>query len=112
MTLTIASDPAPIEVDADGVGRVGGTRVRLDTVITAYKLGATPEEIALSYDTLGLADIYGAIAYYLRHTADVDEYLCKRKIEAEEFRRLNESRIDRRAIRERLMARAARRDTA
>jgi uncharacterized protein (DUF433 family) len=108
MTLTIASDPVPIEVNADGVACVGGTRVRLDTVVTAYQLGATPEEIALSYDALCLADIYAAIAYYLRHTAEVDEYLLQRQVEAEELRRINESRIDRQAIRERLLARSAR----
>lgn len=107
MSLTIAADAVPIALDADGVARVGGTRVTLDIVINAFKLGATPEEIALSYDSVGLVDIYGAIAYYLRHTAEVDEYLRRRRLEAEELRRLNESRIDRQAIRERLMARAA-----
>jgi uncharacterized protein (DUF433 family) len=108
MSLTIVADQVPIALDADGVARVGGTRVRLDTVITAYRLGATPEEIALSYDALCLADIYGAIAYYLRHTAEVDEYLRNRQLEAEELRRLNDSRIDRRAIRERLVKRGGR----
>lgn len=107
MNLTIAADPVPVAVDADGVARVGGTRVRLDTVVTAYKLGETPEEIVRSYDVLCLADVYGAIAYYLRHTAEVDEYLRKRQAEAEDLRRLNEARIDRQAIRERLMARGA-----
>lgn len=107
MTLTITTDPAPIAVDADGVARVGGTRVTLDIVITAYKLDATPEEIAESYDSLVPADVYGAIAYYLRHTTEVDEYLRGRQLEAKELRRINESRIDRQAIRERLVARAA-----
>jgi uncharacterized protein (DUF433 family) len=108
MALTITTDPAPITLDADGVARVAGTRVRLDTVVNAYKLGATPEEIALDYDSIRLADVYGAIAYYLRHTAEVDEYLRVRQAEAEQLRRLNEARIDRQAIRERLEARQAR----
>lgn len=112
MSLTIAPDPVPIDVNADEVACVGGTRVRLDTVVAAYKLGATPEEIAPSYDALCLADIYGAIAYYLRHTAEFDEYLRQRRSEAAELRRLNESRIDRQAIRERLTARGARLHTS
>ena len=112
MTLTIATDPAPIAVDADGVARVGGTRVRLDSVVTAYKQGATAEEIALNYDSLSLADIHAAIAYYLRHTAEVDEYLRTRQAEVDELRRLNESRIDRQAIRERLIARSAKLHTS
>jgi hypothetical protein len=76
-------------------------------VITAYKLGDTPEEIASSRDVLCLADIDGAIAYYLRHTTEVVEYLRKRQVEAEELRRLTESRVDRQAIRDRLLARRA-----
>ncbi len=112
MALAITPDPTPIAVDADGVARVGGTRVRLDTVITAYKLGATPEEIALSYDSIRLADIYSTIAHYLRHTVEVDEYLRKRELEAEELRRLNEARIDRQAIRERLLSRSTRLNTS
>lgn len=107
MTLAIAPDPIPVAVDANGVARVGGTRVTLDLVVRAFKLGAPPDEIARSYDVLSLADVYGAIAYYLRHTAEVDEYLHRRHAEADELRRLNECRIDRLAIRERLMGRAA-----
>lgn len=107
MTLAIAPDPAPVAVDADGVARVGGTRVTLDIVIRAFKLGGSPDDIARSYDSLSLADVYGAIAYYLRHTAEVDDYLSRRHLEADELRRLNEARIDRQAIRERLLERAA-----
>lgn len=43
--LTSLTSPACIRADADGVLRIGKTRVTLDTVITAFDLGATPEEI-------------------------------------------------------------------
>ena len=109
MPLAISAEPAPIALDADGVARVGGTRVTLDTVVTAFKLGATPEEIGLRYDSLSLSDVYGAVAYYLRHRSEVEQYLQERRTEAEEIRRFNESQIDRQAIRERLSARAAQR---
>ena len=107
MTLAITPDSFPIAVDARGVARVGGTRVTLDIVIGAFKRGVTPDEIARRYDSLSLADVYGAIAYYLRHTAEIDDYLRSRRLEADELRSLNESRIDRQATRERLMERAA-----
>jgi uncharacterized protein (DUF433 family) len=87
MTLTIGGDPASITIDPDGVARVGGTRVTLDTVVGAFEQGATPEEIALRYDTLQLADVYAAIAYYLKHRAEVDHYLAKRRLDAERVRR-------------------------
>ena len=49
MTLKIWADPAPLVIDADGVVRVGGTRVRLDTIIHAFNEGATAEEILQQY---------------------------------------------------------------
>ena len=108
MGLSISQDLVPITIDTDGVARVGGTRVRLDTVITAFKLGATAEEIALDYDALCLADVYAAIAYYLRHTAEVDEYLHQRELETDEIRREIQARFPTDGLRERLLARAAR----
>src|SRR5262249_4874948 len=109
MTLTIAADPAPIAIDEHGVARVSGTRVTLDTVVTAFQLGETPEQIALNYDTLTLADIYDPIAYYLRHRPEIDAYLGARKQQREEIRQLADARLDRQGIRERLLARAAQR---
>src|SRR5579871_488178 len=77
---------APLLTKKDGAVRVGGTRVTLDTVIGAYQQGATPEEIALQYDVLQLADIYAVISYYLQHRPEVEEYLDKRNQEAEAIR--------------------------
>lgn len=57
--------------------------MRLDTVVAAFEQGATPEEIGLRYDTLDLADVYAAIAYYLRHRDEVGAYLRARKAEAD-----------------------------
>ena len=57
--------------------RVGTTRVTLDTVVSAYKGGASPEEIAESFDTLRLADIYAVISYYLRHVDEVEAYIAE-----------------------------------
>jgi hypothetical protein len=41
MTLTNTTDVVPFRVDTDGVARVGGTRVTLDTVVAAFSEGAT-----------------------------------------------------------------------
>jgi len=37
MTLAILSEPAPLTVNSDGIVRVGGTRVTLDTVVAVFK---------------------------------------------------------------------------
>lgn len=58
MALRIDTMTVPLETTADGVVRVRGTRIPLDTVVTAFHLGATPEEIAQQYSPLDLADIY------------------------------------------------------
>jgi uncharacterized protein (DUF433 family) len=99
----------PLRVDRDGVMRVGGTRVTLDLVVSAWQRGKAPEQIAADYDTLHLADIYAVISYYLRHRAEVDAYLEQRRQQAEEIRRQNEKHFPPDGIRERLLARPARR---
>ena len=79
MPLPLTADPAPLEMDDDGVVRVGKTRVTLDTVVAAFLDGATAEEIAQQYPFLLLADIYHVIGHYLRHRPEVDTYLRQRQ---------------------------------
>jgi uncharacterized protein (DUF433 family) len=105
MSLTISTEPIPLETDADGVVRVGGTRVSLDSVIYAFNEGSTPEEIVQQYTTLDLADVYAVIGYYLQHRGEVNEYLAARRAQRDEVRREVESRFDPHGIRDRLLAR-------
>ncbi len=105
MTLEIELEPVPLSVDDDGVVRVAGTRVTLDTVVMAFEQGATAEEIAQQYPSLHLADIYAVIGFYLRHRATVGAYLQSRQEQAQAVRAQNEGRTDPRGIRERLLAR-------
>lgn len=102
---TVITETVPIQIDADGVQRVGNTRVTLDTIVAAFKEGATAEEIAQQYSSVSLADVYAVIAYYLRRQAEVESYLDKRRQEAEQIRQENERRFDSVGIRERLLAR-------
>jgi len=81
MSLAIAPERLPLAEDADGVMRVGGTRVTLDTVVGAFNDGASAEDIASMYPSLDLADVYAVIAYYLRRRAEVDAYLRRREEE-------------------------------
>lgn len=87
MPLTIHPDAPPLRVDETGTVRVGPTRVILEVVVQAFRDGATPEQVVQDYDTLELADVYGAIAYYLRHREEVDAYLAERDREAAELRK-------------------------
>jgi uncharacterized protein (DUF433 family) len=110
MSLTISAEPVPLAADADGVVRVGDTRVSLDSVIFAFNEGSTPEEIVQQYTTLDLADVYAVISYYLQHRSEVEEYLAARRTQREEVRREVESRFDPHGIRDRLLARRKKTD--
>jgi uncharacterized protein (DUF433 family) len=107
MALPLSENPVPLREDLDGVVRVGRTRVTLDSVIAAFSTGATAEEIAQSYPTLDLADIYAVIAYYLHHRAEVDAYLADQRRQSAQARREQEARFDPTGLRERLLARRA-----
>ena len=107
MAISFATEVIPIEADASGVLRIGKTRVTLDTVITAFSNGATPEEIVQQYPTLNLADVYHVIGYYLRRPSEVEAYFQQRKAQADAVRQENETRFDPQGVRKRLMARSA-----
>ncbi len=100
MIFSIKAEPMPLEVNADGVVRVGGTRVTLDTVVAAFNQGATAEEIVFQYPSLQLADVYAAISYYLRHQQEVEVYLQQRQQRASEIRRQNEAKFDSQCVRD------------
>lgn len=105
MSLVVAQDPVPLASDADGVLRVGATRVTLDTVIAAFREGKTPEGIVEQYPSLSLDEVYSVVGYFLRHSREVDAYLCERRRIADDVRRENEARFDPAGVRDRLLAR-------
>lgn len=105
MSDTPILEAVPLAADRDGVIRISGTRVPLETVIGAFLDGSTPEEIVLSYTTLSLADVYQVVAYYLRNKEKVDDYLERVRVQEEQARTLMEARWNQVGIRERLLAR-------
>ena len=110
-TLTL-----PFTITEHGTIRIGDSRVSLDSVIYLYKQGESVEGIFDSFPSLRLPDIYLAIAYYLTHREEVEEYLRQQEAEAEALRTQMESdpeyRKWRSEFRERLLARwAARQET-
>jgi len=75
----------------DGAYRISGTRVSLDSVVYAWLNGLSPESIVDSYSTLTLEQVHGALAYYLAHQEEIDQYLSHGEAEFEELRqKLNE----------------------
>ncbi|MBI3247071.1 MAG: DUF433 domain-containing protein [Deltaproteobacteria bacterium] len=107
MNLAIEVSPVPLCADEHGVMRIGQTRVRLDTVISAWRQGESPEQIVENFDVLDLADVYAVISYYLHHRAEVEQYMTRNRQEGEQIRAEHEQRFPSAGIRERLLARRA-----
>jgi uncharacterized protein (DUF433 family) len=107
--LPLHAEPPPLRVDQGGAVRVGNTRISLDLVVEQYENGMTPEDMVRAYDTLALADVYAAIAYYLRHRDKVWAYLKRREEKAEALRAAIEAKRPR-VSREKLLARRSARE--
>lgn len=84
----------PLAVSEQGTIRIKGSRVSLDSIINHFKLGATAEQIIQSFPSLSLGDVYAAIAYYLTHRPEIDEYLYRQEAEADALQEQMESRPD------------------
>ncbi|MEZ6110878.1 MAG: DUF433 domain-containing protein [Pirellulaceae bacterium] len=59
----------------EGGWRIAGTRISLDSVVRAYWDGKSPEEITEAFPTLSVEQVFGAIAFYLRHRNEIDAHL-------------------------------------
>jgi uncharacterized protein (DUF433 family) len=106
VSLTIEqTQPVPLAADQDGVIRVAGTRVTLDTLAEAFQDGATAEEIVQQYPSLALADVYSVLGYLLRNQAEVAAYLDQRAGRRDVVRQENERRYDPQGVRVRLLTR-------
>lgn len=72
----------------NGVYYVPGTRISLDSIVYAFRQGSAPESIREDFEGLSLPHVYGAIAFYLDHQAEVDAYLAARREQWLELERL------------------------
>lgn len=66
---------------------VRGSRVSLDSIVYAFRHGDSPETIRDHFPTLTLDQVYGAIAYYLAHQAQIDVYVQRGEELFEQARR-------------------------
>ena len=69
----------------DGGYYVAGTRISLDSVVHSFTSGNSPDRILEQFPLLEkLSSVYGAIAFYLDHQAEIDQYLQKAGREIEQ----------------------------
>ena len=68
--------------ERDGGLYVAGTRISLDSVVYAFRGSNSAETIQADFPLLSLAQVYGAIAFYLDHQPEVNEYLARSERES------------------------------
>ena len=101
----------PLRWDEVGGIRVGSSRVTLDSLLATYHNGSTPEEIAIQFSVLSLEDIYSAIAYYLNHRQEIDNYLEQRNQKAQELRQKLTQKHNLVDLRQRLLTRQSQKES-
>ena len=108
MTVTIQHDAPPIKVWEDGSIRIGSTRIPIERVIQEYQDGTSPAAIVEAYPTVKLADVFGVLAYYFRHMAEIDAYIAERERQADELQQQIEAKYgSQEGARERLLKKLA-----
>jgi len=106
VAFNVQTEAPPLAEDASGALRIGSSRVLLEIVVRAFQDGATPETIVQRYSTLELPDVYAVLAYYLRHSNEVQGVLAQREQKAEQVRqRIDSQQGDLSEIRARLLTR-------
>jgi|GEM_PF-2618552 uncharacterized protein (DUF433 family) len=95
----------PLGEDADGIVRVLGSRVTLDSIVAVFDRGATPEEVIQSFPSLALGDVYSILAWVVARRAEVELYLERRGTEEASAREEVERRSPTAELRARLLAR-------
>ena len=100
-----ASIPAALTEDADGVIRVTGTRVQLETVVKAFGQDATADGIVDRFPSLDVASVNEVIAFVLRNRSAVDEYMAQRREQAARLWAEIETCFPSEGIRAKLLAR-------
>jgi|SRR5579859_3051935 len=69
---------SPYVQERAGVLYVGSTRVTVSSLITAWRNeGYTAEELQLGFPATSLAQVYGTVAYYLDHQAELDRVFAE-----------------------------------
>ena len=77
---------------SEGVYRIAGTRISLDSLVSLFHEGVSVEGMVESYPSLTLEQVHGALAYYLANQKRIDRYLAE--AERQDEARHQASRIE------------------
>src|SRR5271166_4993985 len=58
---------------------VAGTRISLDSIVQCFNDGLSPEAIPGEFEALTLAQVFGAITFYLENQPAIDAYRMRQE---------------------------------
>ena len=70
-----------------GQPKIAGTGLTVSRIAGWYKMGMTPEEIALEYPHLTLAQVHAALAYYHANREEIEADIAQEEAVAAEWER-------------------------
>jgi len=65
-----------------GRPKIAGTGLTVRRIVGWYKMGMTPEEIALEYPHLTLAQVHAALAYYHANRDEIEADIAQEEVAA------------------------------
>jgi uncharacterized protein (DUF433 family) len=68
-----------------GRPKIAGTGLMVSRIAGWYQMGMTPEEIALEYSHLTLAQVHAALAYYHANREEIETDLAREEAESGEW---------------------------
>ena len=70
-----------------GRPKIAGTGITVSRVVSLYRAGLSPDEIAMEYEHLSLAQIHAALAYFHANATEITEDLAAAEASAERWER-------------------------
>ena len=68
-----------------GRPKIAGTGLTVSRIISWYKMGLSPEEIALEYPHLSLAQVHAALAYYHANRDQIETEIAQEEAVASQW---------------------------
>ncbi len=99
--MAIAADIGALIVSTpeirSGRPRIAGTGVTVKRIVSWYKLGLSPEEIADEIGHLTLAQVYAALAYYHSNRDEIESDISDDDAEGEQLEHQRHSEAETRS---------------
>jgi uncharacterized protein (DUF433 family) len=70
-----------------GRPKIAGSGLTVRRIVGWYKMGMTPEEIALEYPLLTLAQVHAALAYYHANQEEIEADIAQEEVAAAHWER-------------------------